>query len=83
MEAHLISNDLIDQRLGSSFTAEGMKNLIRLTLQCWNPSVRGRPKMSAVVANLDLILETEMKLTTVMGDGTATVTLGSQLFTSA
>ncbi|XP_038980549.1 proline-rich receptor-like protein kinase PERK8 isoform X2 [Phoenix dactylifera] len=83
VEAHLISNNLIDQRLGSSFTPEGMKDLIGLTLQCLNPSGRGRPKMSAVVAELDLILETEMSLTTVMGDGTAIVTLGSQLFTSS
>ncbi|EHA8590566.1 putative Receptor-like protein kinase THESEUS 1 [Cocos nucifera] len=83
VEAHLISNDLIDQRLGSSFTPEGMKDLIRLTLQCLNPFGRKRPKMSAVVADLDLILETEMTLTTIMGDGTAIVTLGSQLFTSS
>ncbi|XP_010921753.1 probable serine/threonine-protein kinase At1g01540 [Elaeis guineensis] len=83
VEAHLISKDLLDQRLGSSFTPEGMKDLIKLTLQCLNPSGRKRPKMSAVVADLDLILETEMTLTTVMGDGTAIVTLGSQLFTSS
>lgn len=77
------SNDLIDRRLGSGFTSEGMNELIALTLQCLNPSKHSRPKMRAVVVELDRILETEMALTTVMGDGTAIVTLGSQLFTSA
>lgn len=83
VEARLVSNDLVDQRLRSSFTSEGMKDLIRLTLQCLNPYGRGRPKMTAVVTELDRILETEMTLTTIMGDGTAVVTLGSQLFTSS
>lgn len=77
------SNDLIDRRLESGFTSEGMKELIALTFQCLNPSEHSRPKMRAVVVELDRILETEMALTTVMGDGTAIVTLGSQLFTSA
>ncbi|CAL9145890.1 unnamed protein product, partial [Musa hybrid cultivar] len=83
VEAHTGSNDLIDRRLESGFTSEGMKELIALTLQCLNPSEHSRPKMRAVVVELDRILETEMALTTVMGDGTAIVTLGSQLFTSA
>ncbi|XP_017699436.1 probable serine/threonine-protein kinase At1g01540 [Phoenix dactylifera] len=83
VEGHLVSNDLIDRRLGSSFTSEGMKDLIGLTLRCLNPSGRGRPKMSSVATELDRILETEMTLTTVMGDGTAIVTLGSQLFNSS
>jgi hypothetical protein len=38
--------------------------------------------MRLVAAELERILEKEMTLTTVMGDGTAIVTLGSQLFTS-
>ncbi|XP_064977233.1 putative serine/threonine-protein kinase isoform X1 [Musa acuminata AAA Group] len=83
VEAHMGSNDLIDRRLESGFTSEGMKELIALTLQCLNPSEHSRPKMRAVVVDLDRILETEMALTTVMGDGTTIVTLGSQLFTSA
>nr|XP_018685507.1 PREDICTED: probable serine/threonine-protein kinase At1g01540 isoform X3 [Musa acuminata subsp. malaccensis] len=83
VEAHMGSNDLIDRRLESGFTSEGMKELIALTFQCLNPSEHSRPKMRAVVVELDRILETEMALTTVMGDGTAIVTLGSQLFTSA
>ncbi|XP_072958737.1 probable serine/threonine-protein kinase PBL22 isoform X1 [Typha angustifolia] len=81
--SHIRSNELIDQRLGSSFTSEGMRDLVSLTLECLNPSGGGRPKMRAVAAELDRILETEMTLTTVMGDGTAIVTLGSQLFTSS
>jgi hypothetical protein len=40
------------------------------------------PEMRLVAAELERILEKEMTLTTVMGDGTAIVTLGSQLFTS-
>lgn len=81
MEAHGSSNDLIDRRLGNGFTSQGMKELIALALQCLNPSAQNRPWMSSIVTVLDRILETEMTLTTIMGDGTAIVTLGSQLFT--
>ncbi|KAG6505122.1 hypothetical protein ZIOFF_037470 [Zingiber officinale] len=81
VEAHVSSNDLIDRRLGNGFTSQGMKELIALTLQCLNPSGQSRPWMSSIVTVLDRILETEMTLTTIMGDGTAIVTLGSQLFT--
>ncbi|KAJ0979745.1 hypothetical protein J5N97_015219 [Dioscorea zingiberensis] len=83
VEAHMGINDLIDQRLAGSFTSEGMKRLIRLILQCLNLSGRRRPNMEFIAIELDQILETEMTLTTVMGDGTAIVTLGSQLFTSS
>uniref|UniRef100_A0ACD5XCP1 Uncharacterized protein n=1 Tax=Avena sativa TaxID=4498 RepID=A0ACD5XCP1_AVESA len=83
MEAHFASGDLADPRLGGSFTSEGMKELVGLTFQCLSPSVaRRRPRMGLVAAELDRILEKEMTLTTVMGDGTAIITLGSQLFTS-
>lgn len=41
---------------------------------------RLRPNMEMVVIKLDQILEKEIMLTTVVGEGT-TVTLGSQLFT--
>lgn len=76
-------DEVADPRLGGSFTSEGMKELVGLTLQCLSPSaVRRRPKMRLVAAELDRILEKEMTLTTVMGDGTAIITLGSQLFTS-
>lgn len=82
VESHLSSNDLVDHRLATNFTPEGMKELIKLTLLCLNPSGRERPKMATVAKVLDRILETEMTLTTVMGDGTAIVTLGSQLFSA-
>ncbi|WOL10364.1 PTI1-like tyrosine-protein kinase [Canna indica] len=83
VEAHTCSSDLIDRRLGNGFTTESMKDLIAIALQCLNPSGQRRPKMRSIVMELDRILETEMALTTVMGDGTTIVTLGSQLFTSS
>ncbi|KAL6613845.1 hypothetical protein ACP70R_036115 [Stipagrostis hirtigluma subsp. patula] len=82
MEEHFVADELVDPRLGGSYTSEGMKELVGLTFQCLIPSARRRPKMRLVAAELDRILEKEMTLTTVMGDGTAIVTLGSQLFTS-
>ncbi|KAK1316923.1 putative leucine-rich repeat receptor-like protein kinase [Acorus calamus] len=82
VEGHAGAQDLIDQRLGNSFTSGGMKHLVELTLQCLSLH-ESRPKMQIVVSELDRILETEMTLTTIMGDGTAIVTLGSQLFTSS
>ncbi|XP_010241786.1 PREDICTED: proline-rich receptor-like protein kinase PERK13 isoform X2 [Nelumbo nucifera] len=83
VESHLCSNNLVDHRLAtSSFTSEGMMDLIRLTLQCMSSPGKGRPKMDMIMLELDRILEKEMTLTTVMGEGTATVTPGSQLFTS-
>ncbi|OVA15022.1 Protein kinase domain [Macleaya cordata] len=82
VESRLSSNNLVDSRLTSSFTSEGMKDLIRLTLGCLNISGKGRPKMDLVVSELDRILEKEMTRTTVMGAGTAIVTPGSELFTS-
>ena len=75
-------DEVADPRLGGSFTSEGMKELVGLTMQCLSPSAVRRPKMRLVAAELDRILEKEMTLTTVMGDGTAIITLGSQLFTS-
>lgn len=83
MEARFSSNELVDPRLGGSFTSEGMAEVVALAFQCLSPSARRRrPRMRLVAAELDRILEKEMTLTTVMGDGTAIVTLGSQLFTS-
>lgn len=82
LEAHFSSNELIDPRLGGGFTTEGMKEFVGLAFQCLNPSSRRRPKIRLVAAELDRILETEMSLTMIMGDGTAIITLGSQLFTS-
>lgn len=71
---------IIDQRLGNSFTTEGMEEFMQLIVQCVNPSSERRPLMSYVVTELDRILEKEMSLTTIMGEGTPVVTLGSQLF---
>ncbi|BAS93689.1 probable receptor-like protein kinase At2g39360 isoform X2 [Oryza sativa Japonica Group] len=80
IEGHFSSNELIDPRLGANFTSEGMKEFVGLTFQCLTPSSRRRPKMRLVATELDRILETEMSLTTIMGDGTAIITLGSTLF---
>ncbi|CAK9166180.1 unnamed protein product [Ilex paraguariensis] len=71
---------IIDQRLGNSFTTEGMEEFIQLILRCVELSSERRPAMSYVVMELDRILEKEMSLTTIMGEGTPVVTLGSQLF---
>ncbi|KAK4346147.1 hypothetical protein RND71_032486 [Anisodus tanguticus] len=71
---------IIDQRLGNSFTTEGMEEFMQLTIRCVDPSSERRPTMSYVVMELDRILEKEMSLTTIMGEGTPVVTLGSQLF---
>ena len=76
-------SSVVDQRLGSSFTAEGMEEFIQLMLRCVEPSSERRPAMSHVVMELDRIIEKEMNLTTVMGEGTSTVTLGSHLFRAA
>ncbi|KAL7190152.1 hypothetical protein ACSBR2_022432 [Camellia fascicularis] len=70
---------IIDQRLGNSFTAEGMGEFIMLMVRCVDPSSERRPAMSDVVMELDRILEKEMSLTTIMGEGTSIV-LGSYLF---
>lgn len=83
VKAHLGSDELLDPRMSGSYTSEGMRDFFRLILQCLDVSGRQRPRMGTVVSDLDRILETEMALTTVRGDGSATVTLGSQLFTSA
>lgn len=71
---------IIDRRLESSFTAEGMEAYILLVIRCLDLSSERRPAMSYVETELDRILEKEMNLTTIMGEGTPTVTLGSQLF---
>ncbi|XVF16090.1 hypothetical protein REPUB_Repub10bG0001500 [Reevesia pubescens] len=71
---------IIDQRLGSRFTVEGMEEFIKLTVRCLESSSERRPGMNYVVMELDRIVDKERSLTTVMGEGTQTVTLGSQLF---
>lgn len=80
VESRLSINNFVDHRLAGSFTLEGMRDLIKLTLQCMSFPGKRRPKMERVVLELERIQEKEMELTTVMGEGTATITLGSQLF---
>lgn len=81
-EAGRIST-IIDKRLGNSFTTESMEEFMQLIVHCVNSSSERRPPMSYVVTELDRILEKEMSLTTIMGEGTPVVTLGSQLFTAS
>ncbi|KAJ0707468.1 putative protein kinase RLK-Pelle-RLCK-IXa family [Helianthus annuus] len=81
-EAGTISG-IIDPRIGNSFTTEGMEEYIHLIIGCVEVSSERRPAMSYVVTELDRILEKEMSLTTIMGEGTPVVTLGSQLFRAA
>ncbi|KAL5793524.1 hypothetical protein ACOSP7_002118 [Xanthoceras sorbifolium] len=73
-------SNIIDQRLGNNFTPEGMEQFIQLIARCLVPSSERRPSMSQVVTEVEHTLDKEMRLTTVMGEGTPTVTLGSQLF---
>ncbi|XP_059632699.1 probable serine/threonine-protein kinase PBL3 isoform X2 [Cornus florida] len=81
VETHLDSNDCVDCRLIGSFTSEGMKDFIRLTLRCMSFPGKRRPKMEMVVSELDQIQEKEINLT-VMGESIETFKLGSELFTS-
>ncbi|KAL5718680.1 hypothetical protein ACHQM5_011557 [Ranunculus cassubicifolius] len=71
---------IIDPRLRNSFTSESMKEFMELIIRCVDLSSQRRPNMEHVVSEIDKILENEVRLTTVMGEGTPTVTLGSQLF---
>lgn len=80
VESRLSINNFVDHRLSGSFTMEGMRDLIRLTLQCMSFPGKRRPKMATVVLELERIQEKEMAITTVMGEGTATIILASQLF---
>ena len=74
---------IADNRMASGFTSESMKELLRLTSWCVNPMNDQRPSMSLVEAEIHRIREQEISLTTVMTEGTPTVTLGSQLFTTS
>ncbi|CAI9283419.1 unnamed protein product [Lactuca saligna] len=82
-EEGTMSSVVIDPRIGNSFTTEGMEEYIGLIIGCVEVSSERRPAMSYVVMELDRILEKEMSLTTIMGEGTPVVTLGSQLFRAA
>ncbi|PON80303.1 Tyrosine-protein kinase [Parasponia andersonii] len=80
VESRLSINNFVDHRLAGNFTLEGMRDLIKLTLQCMKFPGKRRPKMERVVIELERIQERDMALTMVMGESTATITLGSQLF---
>lgn len=82
VRSRLISNNFVDRRMVGNFTAEGMRDLIKVALQCMSVPGRGRPRMEMVVQEVERINEKEMALTTVMGEGTPTITLGSELFAS-
>ncbi|CAH9071795.1 unnamed protein product [Cuscuta europaea] len=82
VETHLNENDLVDRRLSRSFTMEGMGDFIKLAMRCTSFPSKQRPAMEVVVVELDKILDKEIMHTTFMGEGTTTVTLGSQLFTN-
>lgn len=77
---HSNISTIIDQRLGNRFTAEGMEEFIQLIIRCVDTSSERRPSMGYVLMELDRILEKETTLTTLVGEGIPTVTLGSQLF---
>lgn len=81
VEEHLQSSDLVDNRLIGSFTTEGMRDCIKLILQCTTLPGRLRPTMEMAATELEQILEKEIMLTTITVESSATVTLGSQLFT--
>ncbi|KAG6487747.1 hypothetical protein ZIOFF_056348 [Zingiber officinale] len=72
----------IDSRMGSNFSPEGMSSFVRLIAWCLNSQSEERPSMRFIELELCRIHEKELSLTTIMGEGTTTVTLGSQLFTS-
>ena len=73
---------LIDCKMAKSFTEKGMRDFLRLTSRCLNNLAGQPPAMSFVVSELEQILEREMSSTTMMGEGSPTLTLGSELFAS-
>ncbi|KAJ3678217.1 hypothetical protein LUZ60_002020 [Juncus effusus] len=75
------ASQIIDERMGGNFTAEGMGEFLRLISWCLNPVTGKRPPLNYIELEMERISEMEMSLTTIMGEqGTPIVTLGSQLF---
>uniref|UniRef100_A0A0D9V9V3 non-specific serine/threonine protein kinase n=1 Tax=Leersia perrieri TaxID=77586 RepID=A0A0D9V9V3_9ORYZ len=74
---------IADNRMASGYTSEGMREFLRLTSWCVNPTSEHRPSMNLVEGEINRIREQEMRLTTIMPESTPTVTLGSQLFTTS
>ncbi|XP_028761200.1 putative serine/threonine-protein kinase isoform X2 [Neltuma alba] len=75
-----IMSGIVDERMGSNYTAEAMEEFMSLIVPCIDSSSERRPAMSYVMMEIDRIREKERNLTTVMGERTPIVTLGSQLF---
>ncbi|KAK7267267.1 hypothetical protein RIF29_19934 [Crotalaria pallida] len=73
-------SNIIDPRMLSSFTTEGMEDFILLIVRCLNPSSEIRPTMNDVVMELDRIFKIEMKSISFNDAGSLNVTLGSELF---
>ncbi|KAH0781961.1 hypothetical protein KY290_001559 [Solanum tuberosum] len=68
VEKQLSSEQLVDHRLLGSFTAEVMRDFVKIALRCMSFPGRYRPTMETVVLDLEKILEREMMHTTVMGE---------------
>ncbi|KAL3508065.1 hypothetical protein ACH5RR_033447 [Cinchona calisaya] len=69
VERHLNLNDIVDHRLVGSYTTEGMRDMVRLTLQCTSLPGKLRPTMEMIAIELDQILEKEIMLTTIVSEG--------------
>jgi len=76
-------SNLIDKRMSKNFTEEGMQHFFQLAAWCLNRLGGMRPTMSLVVLELNRIQEKEIGMTTIMGEATPVLTLGSHLFTSS
>ncbi|CAM6103692.1 unnamed protein product [Calypogeia fissa] len=72
---------LVDSTLGSNYMEPAMRKVVEVGFKCVEPTGRKRPDMTEVFTDLEVALEMERGLATGGGDGTATVTLGSELFT--
>lgn len=76
-------SNLIDERMSKNYTEEGMQHFFQLAAWCLNRLGGMRPTMSLVVLELNRIQEKEIGMTTIMGEATPVLTLGSHLFTSS
>lgn len=70
---------LVDDTLGGNFTEEGIKSIMELSFKCIELTADRRPSMKEVVRELEKILEKETGHTSGV-EGSASVTLGSELF---
>ncbi|KAG8484681.1 hypothetical protein CXB51_023840 [Gossypium anomalum] len=82
VQSRLSCNDFVDHRLVGSFTMDGIKDMIKLALKCMSFPGERRPDMNTVSIELERIRENEMEMTTIKGEGTAKIALGSELFAS-